>query len=208
MRATPDVRKCLAESGVRHVCAFGDKPEDRGTPWIRFSMNPSFSRFADHCANARVKRVVQVRFEENEMFDAQPALAKKGIKCSWLEIPRGDDGSRAFEDSMRRAYETFAAMPRERIPDLLLFWNSFLAQGAVTAFLARGIRMPEDVKAVSLASVGLGPVYPRPFTRIEIDPVEAGEKMAAYALAVLAKGRVPRPPLIAPKYVFGSTFPY
>jgi DNA-binding LacI/PurR family transcriptional regulator len=208
MRATPAVQKCIRESGIPHVYAFGDKPKAGGQPWIRFSMAPALSLFADHCARAGVKRLAQVRFEENGMFDAQPALGQKGIECSWLEIPRQGNGSWAFEDSVRQSYETFAAMPRRDFPDLFLFWTSFLAQGAITAFLERKIHMPDDVKAVSLSSVGLGPVYSRPFTRIEINPVEAGEKLAAYALAVLAKGRLPRPPLITPKYVFGRTFPF
>lgn len=36
--------------------------------------------------------------------------------------------------------------------------------GAVTAFLSRGIRLPEDVKVVPLSNAGLGPVYPKSFT--------------------------------------------
>ena len=76
------------------------------------------------------------------------------------------------------------------------------------AFLARGINVPEDVRIVTLSNVGIGPVYIKPFTRFEIDPVGAGEKIADFALAVLAKGRVPSPPQIAPQYVFGATFPF
>jgi len=33
-------------------------------------------------------------------------------------------------------------------------------------------------------------------------------KNAGFALAVLAKGRIPPPPVIAPQYVFGATFPF
>jgi hypothetical protein len=48
--------------------------------------------------------------------------------------------------------------------------------GAVTAFLSRGIRLPEDVKVVPFSNAGLGPVYPKSFPRFEIDPVENGER--------------------------------
>lgn len=208
MRATPAVQKCLEESGVAHVYVFGDRSKAADRPWIRFSLAPALSLFADHCEKALVKRVVQVRFEKNPLFDARPALAKKGIACSWLDIPGKGESRWAFENSVRRSYETFAAMPREELPDLLLFWTSFLAQGAITAFLSRGIQMPEDVKAVTLASAGLGPVYTKSFTRFVIDPVDAGEKAAAFVLGVLAKGRVPSPPLITLKYIFGETFPF
>lgn len=113
-----------------------------------------------------------------------------------------------FDGIVHCGYETFAALPRTSIPEILLFWNSFLTQGAMMAFLARGIRLPEDVKAVTLSNTGIGPVYIKPFTRFEIDPCEAGEKIADFALAVLAKGRVPSPPQITPQYVFGETFPF
>ena len=91
---------------------------------------------------------------------------------------------------------------------LLLFWNAFVAQGALMAFLDRGIRIPEDVKVVSLSDVGFGPAYVRPVTRFECDLVDAGEKISDFALAVLAKGRIPPPPVIEPQYVFGATFPF
>ena len=208
MRATPSVQKCLEESGVAHVYAFGDRPENPDRPWIRFSLAPALSVFAAHCERARVKRVVQVRFEHNELFDVQPALAKRGIDCDWLEIPGKGDLRWAFEGSFRQAYETFAAMPRRDFPDLFLFSTSFLAQGAATAFLARNVLLPDDVKAVALCSTGLGPVYPKSFTRFEVDPFDAGEKVADFALAVLAKGRLPPPPVIEPNYVFGHTFPF
>lgn len=42
----------------------------------------------------------------------------------------------------------------------------------------------------------------------ECDPVDAGEKISDFALAVLAKGRIPPPPVIEPQYVFGATFPF
>jgi len=205
-RATPKVQKCLAESGVNHFFAYGDKPESNDRPWIRVYAMAALSRFAAHCEKAGVKHVVQVRFENNETLDAGPALAKKGIDCSWMTLSRADGSKGRFFGVVRCAYESFFAMPRKCFPDLLLFWNSFIAQGAITAFLARGIRLPEDVKVVTLSNTGVGPVYTRPFTRFEIDPVEAGEKVADFALAVLAKGRLPRPPKILPHYVFGETF--
>lgn len=209
LRATPGARKSLAASHIRHLYLFGGKPEDASSPWIRASTGTALAQFADHCAKARVRRVMQVRFADNDAFDARSALARKGIACTDLEMAASGGGSAwGIEGYTRHSYETFAAMPTNRFPDLLLFWNAFLAQGAVTAFLSRGIRLPEDVKMVVLSSAGLGPIYPKSFTRFEIDPVENGEKVAAYALSVLAKGRLPRPPAITPKYIFGATFPF
>ena len=207
-RATPKVQKCLAEAGVNHIFAYGDKPKDNARPWVRFSPETAISQFADHCARAGVKRVMQVRFEGNETLDAQPALAKRGIDSFWMTISRGGKGRGRFDGVVFSSYEAFEAMPRIRIPDLVLFWNSFVTQGAVTAFLDRGIRLPEDVKVVTLSNTGVGPVYTKPFTRFEVDPIEAWEKVADFALAVLAKGRIPSPPQISPHYIYGATFPF
>ena len=40
------------------------------------------------------------------------------------------------------------------------------------------------------------------------DAAAIGEKVAEFTLAMLAHGRVPSPPVVAPQYVFGTTFPY
>ena len=207
-RATPAVQKCLAESGVNHIFVYGSKPKSDDRPWIRFGPDAAISQFADHCARAGVRHVVQVRFEDYETLDAEPALARNGIDSSWMTISRGSSGKGRFDGVVQSAYKAFEAMPRKCSSDLLLFWNSFLAQGAVTAFLAKGIRLPEDIKVVTLSNTGVGPVYIKPFTRFEVDPIEAGEKVADFALAMLSKGRVPAPPRIVPQYVFGETFPF
>ena len=208
VRASPQVQKILAGSGVKHFFVYGDKPESDDHPWIRFSPEDAISQFAEHCRRAGVKYVAQVRFEGGEPLDAQPALAERGINCSWITFSRNKKGWGLFDGIVHCGYEAFASMPRSNFPELLLFWNSFFMQGAIMAFLARGINVPEDVRIVTLSNVGIGPVYIKPFTRFEIDPVGAGEKIADFALAVLAKGRVPSPPQIAPQYVFGATFPF
>ena len=209
MRATPKVQKLLAESSVRHIFAYGDKPAVRdGSHWLRMSPGETLTQFADHCERTGVKRVAQVLFEYDDKFDAGSALAARGIDSSWITVPRPAGGSSRFSGVVHGACEMFSSMPRRSIPDLLLFWNAFVAQGAFMAFLDRGIRLPQDVKVVSLGLTGFGPAYVKPVTRFECDPAEDGEKIADFALAVLAKGRIPQPPVIAPQYVVGATFPY
>ena len=207
MYSTPAVRKCLREAGVKSVFIYGDQPKRGEGFWIRFSADEAIANFAAHCARAGVKRVVQVRFEENETPDAQRALEAYGIKCAWLTVPRMDELGR-YEGIERSAYNTFMNLSRSNFPDVFLFWDDFVAQGALMAFLGRGLRIPNDVKIVTLSNRGLGPVYSESLTRFECDASEAGEKVSAYILALLAKGRLPPMPVISPHYVFGATFPY
>ena len=208
MRATFAVQRCLAESGVRHIFAYGNKPKEDDSPWIKANFKTPFQQFARHCVKSGVRHVVQVRFEGNETLDAEPFLAGKGISGSWLTMLPPASGRIRVDDIVNCGYKMFKAMPRTSIPELLLVWNSFLAQGAMMAFLDRGIRIPEDVKVVSISETGFGPIYVKPVTRFEIDPVDDGEKIADFALSVLAKGRIPPPPHITPQYVFGETFPF
>lgn len=210
VHAPRNVQKCLAESGLNHIFVYGEMPECSDRPWIRFAPETAISHFAEHCEKAGVTHVTQVRFESRnrETADAEAALAERGIKSSWMTIPRGDVDKIRFNDAASCACEAFAAMPRSQINGVFLFWNSFIAQGAIMAFLDRGIRLPEDVKVVTLSSSGSGPVYTKSFTRLEIDIARAGEEIAKFALSVLAEGRIPRPPIITPQYVFGATFPF
>ncbi len=204
---TQPVRDCLRETGVRSVFIYGDQPKREEGRWIRFSAEEAVANFVRHCVRAGVKRVTQVRFEGNDTPDARPSLAAKGVKCGWMNVPRMD-GLGRYEGIERSAYNAFLNLPQSSFPDVFLFWDDFVAQGALMALLGRGTRIPEDVKVVTLSNRGLGPIYPESLTRFECDAAEAGDKVAAFALALLAKGRVPPPPVIAPHYVFGRTFPY
>ena len=204
---TPPVRKCLRDAGVKSVYIYGDPPKKDEGRWIRFSAEEAIANFVRHCVRAGVKRVTQVRFEGNETPDANAALAAKEIKCGWMTVPRMD-GLGRYEGIERSAYNVFMNLPRSGFPDVFLFWDDFVAQGALTAFLGRGLRVPSDIKVVSLSNRGLGPVYSEALTRFECDASEAGERVAAFTLALLAKGRLPAPPAITPHYVFGRTFPY
>jgi len=204
---TQPVRKCLCDAGVKSVFIYGEEPDVADGQWIRFSAEEALANFVRHCVRAEVKRVTQVRFEGNETPDAKEVLAENGIKSRWLTIPRMD-GLGRYEGIERSAYNTFLGMPRSRFPDVFLFWDDFVARGALTAFLGRGLKIPNDIKIVALSNRGLGPVYAEALTRFECDASEAGEKVAAYALSLLAKGRLPPPPSITPHYVFGRTFPY
>jgi len=207
MYSTPHVRECLREANMKCIFVYGDEPSGEDGWWIRFSSEAALSNFAGHCARTGVKRVMQVRFKGNECPDARGILAAEGVACEMKTIPRRDELGR-YEGIERSAYDYFLAMSPAKFPDVFLFWDDYVAQGALTAFIKRGIRIPEDVKVVTLSNRGLGPVYSEPLTRFECDGLGAGEKVADFALGVLSKGRRPAVPVITPQYIFGNTFPY
>lgn len=206
MYSTPHVREVLKTAGARCVFLYGDEPSDGEGAWIRFSAEDAIAVFVDHCLRTGVKSVVQVRFNGNETPDAQNALAAAGIGSKWLCVPRWDVLGR-YEGIERSAFEMFMELPREKFPDVFLFWDDFVAQGALTAFLKRGLPIPEAVKIATLSNRGLGPIFPISLTRFECDAAATGEKVADYVLSLNARSGA-TPPVVSPQYIFGETFPY
>ena len=88
----------------------------------------------------------------------------------------------------------------------MIFTDDFVARGALVSILMEGVAIPGDVKVVSLANKGLGPVYPVTLTRVENDPARHGE-MLAEAVARFLVGRKVRDGNLAPEYIIGESFP-
>lgn len=99
----------------------------------------------------------------------------------------------------------------EPLPELLYFADDYLARGGLTALLARGIRIPEDVQVITWANRSLGPVFPVPLTRIEMDPRRDGQTLTELAMATLKNpGRkIKEPEYLGPEFIVGqSTRPH
>ena len=62
-------------------------------------------------------------------------------------------------------------------------------------------------KIVSLANVGLGPVYPMTLTRMVNDGMIHGDALAETVVAILAKRKVRGETKVGPVYVTGESFP-
>ena len=177
---------------------------------IGMSSDVASGDFVRRCKLAGVKRVMKVGFSPDNV-SAMPGLLKKvGIDCKiWTIRHRGDSRRHDLVGmNAAAAFERRLAAGMDWLPDVIYFDDDFVASGALSAMTHHGIRVPEDVKVVVRSDAEIAPVYTKPFTRFEVDPVKAGEKVANFALAVLAKGRIPRPPTIPLQYVFGATFPF
>ncbi len=104
--------------------------------------------------------------------------------------------------------ERFRREGRGWLPELLIFPDDdFLAAGCLMALLADGVRVPEDVRVVTLANKGIGPVFVKPLTRFEIDPRLFGAQIAQYACNYLNGQGIPEDAAVFPVYVSGDTFP-
>jgi DNA-binding LacI/PurR family transcriptional regulator len=177
---------------------------------IAFSRDAAYGALAAHCraCGIRTARLMVTQVSPDAPHHALLCrlLAAAGVRCEWWEVPPLP-GMAAPESVERAGLEAVAAWLAQRpaLPDLLYFGDDFLARGALLALAQRGLRVPEDVQVATWANRGLGPVFSRPLTRIEMDPVQHGHAIAECVLRVLA-GRKPRTvPVLEPAFVAGAT---
>ena len=90
------------------------------------------------------------------------------------------------------------------LPDALVFYDDYIAAGALLSLARHGVKVPEDVKVMTFSNKGLGPVFFKPLTRFESDHAANAEKIARWLKARLAGKRV-APPRIAARLIRGAT---
>ena len=160
-----------------------------------------------HCRACGARRILHVRDKHKEgvsrafSFDASLfSVATLPV----LPVP-GLDNPEAVERGGLLAMEAWLDK-RPELPDLIWFDDDFMARGALLVMAARGIRIPEDVQVATWANKGLGPVFLKPLTRVEMDPKAHGAIVARCILDQLDGSAPPDPsPGLSPVFVAGET---
>ena len=164
---------------------------------------------SERCRAAKLRRIMRVRAYAGN-FDAEVLSKLSGVKFSDFYIRRDAERYGANESMVRGAMEAFLrrleSKGRSWLPDLLYFTDDHLASGALTAMLAAGVRVPDDVRVATMSNWGLGPVFPVSLTRLEMNPFEHGDALAELALDYL-KHKKPQGRRTVPlKYIEGDSF--
>lgn len=206
----PVIERTLSKSGVafgvlgRHRCALPGCVAN-----FRRNNDAAVPDIVAHCERAKVKRILQVSKSSGGHFNAVSQLREFGFDAEEMVTPELDEYGRA-EGIMRGAFavfrDRFARNGAVWLPELLVFTDDFVASGALTAMLMEGVKIPGDVKVISLANRGLGPMFPVSLTRVENDPVKHGDSLSDVVVAFLT-GRKLRDCEIGPCYIVGESFP-
>ena len=184
----------LADDSGRPLLLVGDSmplpkttaPSCIGRIGVRFGkVMPAFVR---ECVRAGVRSVVQFKYDPGA-FDAAEMLAVAGIKSENVRIGRKSTPQAVALSAMAEMRRIAARRP---LPDLFLFTDDYIAQGALLALAAAGIRVPEDVKVATHANKGLGPIWSKPLSRFEVDPAAHGRAIADAILRFLEAGDPPQ----------------
>ena len=209
----PQVLERLSASGVPYVIIGGKGDEPSGCVGrIALSPKNAIDEFVQHCHRARISYVEVVscsRYDMYEKYVAQ-ALKKAGIAVKRTFVPVNDYAPYRCENVMHDGNDFMLKSLGRRsfqLPSLYFVTDDWLASGMLCAFLARGIRLPEDVRFVCYTNRGFGPMYSKPITFFSCDPFKMGDEMARriYDYLILHK---PFPnTYLGCEYIIGETFP-
>ena len=214
LHARPQAVAAVAKSGIDYVVLYGDAKSSGGKMpgtcrgVISCNYRAVLSEFAAHCKAAGVRTALEVGFAK-DAASAAPTLRRAGVDVSVLKIRETPDF--CFSGHVQRAglavAEKLLAKGKEALPDLVYFNDDYLAAGALVAFARHGVRFPEDVRFVSLATKGFEPVWWQELTRIEWDWFAQGEDVARRVIEFLESRAERIDAKIAPAYIIGDTFP-
>lgn len=203
----PMIENELRHSGIPYAVATGrDRVFGDRSRTIRSSHVPAAQALARLCVEKGV-RSARLCCHQAPPAAYAKELMRVGVQTETVQV-EVVRRTLWFEDIRRIAMEHFLSLSaREvrRLPDLLVFVDDFFAEGALSALAERGISSPRDVRIATFANWGRGPVYPRELTRFEVNPFEAGKRMADFVLALLNGEKHVRPPVLGPRLVRGET---
>lgn len=200
----------LEENGVPCV-AHASHVRNGGAPRIGsfgFDIESAFAALMRQPVLGKIRRALVVGLPNETLFESAVSVFRDaGIAClthvvtPLRDLPRPESVQRAvMEDFLSKNGPLGKAKP-----DLLFLADDYVASGALTAMLARGVRVPEDVRVVSFANTGLGPVYVRPVSRLAVDPREVAVLFAMAVTEFVEKGVFPSVLRLPLRYVEGET---
>ena len=200
----PAAERVLSRSGVPFV-TIGDVPACRlkgCVGHVRYDRAAAAAEVAKAAVEAGVKTALQAGWDDFD--DIGPALKAAGVRTSKWTIPVPKDGKLPSAVSFA-ARDAFAGRLKGSMPDLVYFSDDYVCAGALAAFAAAGIRVPEDVRVVTWVNRGNEPVFAKELSRMEMDPEGDADKVAASVLARLEGRPGDFPPTLGPVFRKGAT---
>ena len=195
----------LSDRIVRYgipALAYVDVQDSDALESIRFSVKPFISELCRRIRALDVKRVLTVEYAP--MRYVSESLRKQGIAVERLLLKPQEDAC-YLESIMHLAMKKLAtrlSSRRKARPDLIVFTDDYAAFGGLMALAAQGVKVPDDVRVVTLVNRGFAPPFPISLARVEIDPRRNGALIAQQVLARLEGA--PPPPLNVDSQAFAS----
>lgn len=207
----PSIARAVSRSGVPFVEFADAEPcSMKGCVGsVCLDKTTAMSMLADSIRSAGTRRIMQVGAYTGN-YDADFIGEMPGVEFSKWRIKRNIAAFGGNESMVRGAMDSFLRRFKSRgrgwLPDLFYFTEDHVAAGALTAMLREGVRIPEDVRVVTMANWGLGPVYPVSLTRLEMNPYTHGDALAQMALDYLRHKKPQGRRIVPLQYIEGDSF--
>ena len=173
---------------------------------VEVRSDKALPNFVRECTKRQISSVVQFSYDKGP-FDVSDVLGAIGVSVETVPLSRRDtleEVERGALSTMRRYLSRMA--DRTKLPDVFLFSDDYLAQGALLAMAEAGLRIPDDVRVVTHANKGLGPVWLVPLSRMEMDPIAHGRTIANVVKRYLERGEYPPDLVLGSAWKTGETF--
>lgn len=182
---SPAMLNALDRSGLPFVQVWTKAKSRKARMAIRPCADAALSKLAATFKAHGVRKVLSV-CQQASGIDCTTALKSAGFSARKMQVcPL--DGYVQPESVQRAALEAFDNILSKGplAADAVVFNDDYLTAGALTAFERHGVRVPEDIRLATTSNRGLGPVYFRKLTRIEVDPLRHGQEIAESLLKML-----------------------
>ena len=204
MGKSPDaMERVAAEMGVPFAEVGERRPR---TPLcVAFAYTPldaAIPAVVERLRTCGVRSLVQVSGRDEDFF-AKAALREVCGGVENLTIRAGGGAELIQQLLVREAMEVFSRRYRrkEDLPDAFLFFDDYLARGALLALLSAGIRTGRDVLFITLANDGIIPVHPDPVDYILRDISADADAVADSILRYLETGETQETIALPTRYI-------
>lgn len=175
----------LDRSGLPFVQVWTKAKSRKARMYVRPCADAALSKLAASFAEHGIRKVLSV-YSNVSGIDCTTTLKNAGFSVRKMHIASLADYMQP-ECVQRAALETFDRMLSNGplIADAVVFNDDYLTAGALTAFERHGVRVPEDIRLATTSNRGLGPVYFRKLTCLEVDPIRHGQEIADNLIKIL-----------------------
>ncbi len=200
------IARVAAEMGVPFVW-FGDHAPPKGAiGHIVYSHEEALRQFTENSVMNGVRRIEVV----TKKYASPPRLpsfltATRRLDVREMTVPVDRHAPRPGSIALgaMEAFRKRLSQPKPNLPDLFLFTDDYLFQGALPVLMKFGIRIPDELTLTTFANKGNGPVSPTPFGQIEIDPRRNGGQVAQAILGYLQTGHFNGPLALNAQFIQG-----
>ena len=198
----PHLQRTAREAGVPFFSIGTAPPKTPGCAGHAvIDIGTAVPEMAAHLGGLGIGRLVQVALSEEDMVADEalrPVCERIEKLVLWPDSPLVH-----LEDFTGLAFRTFSERYRrkEDLPDVFLFGDDYLAQGALAALQKAGFRTGRDVRVVTLANKGNTPLHPDPLDLLLRDPENDAEVVAKAILSYLATGKAAAPVVLPTHFV-------